>query len=355
MKFIPVLIIFFLFLLLLHGKIFASEPSSADYAIQEYSFGGGGTASSSSQNYRLNGEVGQVTFGRPSSTDYAIGAGLSYLMKSNVPPAPTLSAPGDNYDRILFVLNTGNNPSDTTFSLEISTSSAFTSNVNYIYPDGTFGPTVTLSDYKTYANWGGATGTFVTGLTNGTTYYIRANARQGNFTQSEYGPAASITTNTATLTFTINNPSITFNNLNSGDSYTDSSQSDTFTTTTNAYNGYIIYGWDTQPLTSPNGSIANFGSPNSAPTTWSGTGFGYTSNDTNLTGTGGVNRFNNGTYYAGFKTTGPGDPVASDLGPVTTTEISNEQFTVSYRVTANNTTPAGTYKNTILYTIVPAY
>ncbi len=42
-------------------------------------------------------------------------------------------------------------------------------------------------------------------------------------------------------------------------------------------------------------------------------------------------------------------------GPVQNSQITNEQFTISYRVTANNTTPAGTYKNTILYTIVPSY
>lgn len=354
MKYVLLIITLFIFLII-QETIYAAEPSSTHFAIQSYSFGAGGTASSSSQHYGLNAVVGEVEFGRPSSTNYAIGSGLTYLMKANVPPAPSLSTPADNYDRILFVLNTGNNPSDATYSLEISTSSAFTSNVNYIYPDGTYGSTIDLSDYQTYSNWGGSGGTYVTGLTSGITYYIRVNARDGNFTQSEYGPAASITTNYATLTFTINNPTITFNDLNSGNSYTDSSQSDTFTTTTNAYNGYVIYGWDNQPLTSPNGTIPNYTSPNNTPTAWSGTGFGYTSNDTNLTGAGGANRFNNGTYYAGFQTSGPGDPVASDLGPVTQNEITNEQYTVSYRVTANDTTPAGTYNNTIIYTIMPTY
>jgi len=211
------------------------------------------------------------------------------------------------------------------------------------------------SNSQTYTAWGGSSGTFVTGLTNGTTYYIRAASRQGSFTQSEWGPSTSATTNFASLTFTIDHPTISFNNLNSGNSYTDSTQSDTFTTSTNAFNGYTIYGWDNQPLTSPNSTIANYGSPNSAPTTWSGNGFGYTTNDTNLSGSGGVNRFNTGTSYAGFQTAGPGDPVADTAGPVTTSQISNQQFKVSYRVTASNTQPAGTYSNTIIYTIVPSY
>lgn len=337
-------------------SIYASLPSSTNYALQSYTFGAGGTASSSSTNYSLNGVVGEVEFGSPTSTNYRDEAGLTYMMKANVPAAPTLSTPATNYDRILFVINPGSNPSDYTYALEISTSSTFTSNVSYINSDGTTGASLNPSNFQTYTAWGGSSGTFVTGLTSNTTYYIRAAARQGSYTQSDWGPSASITTNYPTLTFTINHPTITFNSLNAANSYTDSSQSDTFTTTTNAYNGYTIYGWDTQALTSSGGNtIANYASPNSTPTAWSGTGFGYTTNDTNLGGSGGANRFNNGTNYAGFQTSGPGAPVADDTGPVTATEISNEQFTVSYRVTTSNTTPAGTYSNTIMYTIVPSY
>src|SRR6185437_15128686 len=124
-------------------------------------------------------------------------------LKANVPGAPTLTTPNNNYDRILFVLNTSGNPSDTTYALEISTTSDFSSNVNYIKQDGTVGSTLATTDYKTYTNWGGASGTYVTGLTSNTTYYIRAKAQQGDFTESEYGPAASKTTNDPALTFTL--------------------------------------------------------------------------------------------------------------------------------------------------------
>lgn len=344
------------YFLLITTPAFASLPSSSNYKIQSYSFGAGGATNAASTNYKMHGVVGEVESGRPASANYKVGSGLNYLLNANVPGAPTLSTPANNYDRILFVLNTSNNPSDTTYALEISTSSNFSSNVNYIKQDGTVGASLATTDFKTYTNWGGASGTFVTGLTSNTTYYIRAKARKGNFTETEYGPAASVTTHYSSLTFSINNPSITFANLNSGNSYTDASKSDTLTTTTNAYNGFSVYGRVTQPLTTATGNtIANFTSPNSAPTSWSGTGFGYTTNDTSLGGTGGANRFSNGTLYAGFGTSGPGDPVADDPGPVASSQITNEQFTVSYRVTANNTTPAGTYSNTIIYTIVPSY
>jgi hypothetical protein len=273
------------------------------------------------------------------------------MMKANVPGAPTLSTPDNNYDRILFVLNTSSNPSDTTYALEISTTNDFSSNVNYIKQDGTVGSSLTTADYKTYTNWGGASGTYVTGLINNTTYYIRAKARQGDFTESEYGPAASKTTNDPALTFTLDKAALTFNNLNGGNSYTDSSQSDTVTTTTNANNGYTVYGRENQTLTSDEGNhIIDYASPNSAPTTWSGIGFGYTTNDSTLGGTGGANRFNNGTYYAGFGTTAPGDLVDDSTVPVI-----NNVTTISYRISATSSTPAGTYKNTIIYTIVPSY
>ena len=294
-KIIKIVIVTFFFSLLYTNIAYANLPSSANYALQSYTFGAGGTASSSSTNYSLNGVVGEVEFGSPFSTNYKDEAGLSYMQKANVPAAPTLSTPGVNYDRILFVITPGSNPSDYTYALEISTDSSFLSGVYYINNDGTFGTSLGPSNFRSYIAWGGSSGTFVTGLLSNTTYYIRVAAQQGTYTQSDWGPYASATTNYSTLTFTINHPTITFNNLNSGNSYTDSSQSDMFTTTTNAFNGYTIYGWDNQPLTSPNGTIANYTSPNSTPTSWSGTGFGYTTNDTNLAGLGGVNRFNNGT------------------------------------------------------------
>lgn len=333
----------------------ASLPSSTNFKLQNYSFGAGGTKDSSSTNFRLNGIAGEVEFGRPSSTNFKVGSGLTYLMEANVPNAPTLSTPGNNYDRIKFVLNPVNDTTDTTYALQISTDN-FGSDIRFIKSDGTVGSTLTTADFKSYTNWGGASGSFVTGLNANTLYYIRSKARQGNFTESQYGPSASITTSTASLTFTLDSSSITFNNLNNGNSYTDSTKTNTLTTSTNAYNGYTVYGRDNQPLTSPNSNtIANYTSPNSAPTTWSGTGFGYTTNDNNLGGAGGSTRFNSGTNYAGFTTTGPGDPVADNPGPVTTTPISGEVFTISYRVTGNSLTPAGKYTNTIIYTIVPSY
>lgn len=328
-------------------------PQSTTYEIKSYDFGSGGISGDTSTTYSLFGNTGQVDGTSLNSTTYTNQPGLTYELAANVPGAPTLAIPANNYDRMQITLNTSSNPSDTTYAIQASTTSNFSSNIFYVKTDDTLGTTLASTDYQTNAIWG-ASGFFVTGLTGNTTYYFRVKARQGNYTETGWGPSSSQTTGTSSLSFSLDSNAITFANLNSGNSYTDSAKSTVLTTSTNAYNGYTIYGWDTQALTTTDGStISNYSSPNSSPTTWSGTGFGYTTSDTALSG-GTPNRFV-GSKYAGFTTTGPGDPVADNPGPVLNSQISNETFTISYRITGDNTTPAGTYTNTILYSIVPSY
>lgn len=331
-------------------------PQSTTYEIKSYDFGSGGIATDSSTTYSLFGNTGQVDGSSINSTNYTSLPGLTYLLLANVPGAPTLAVPASNYDRIKITLNTSNNPTDATYAIQVSTTSDFSTNIFYVKTDDTLGTTLTSTDYQINTVWG-SSGFFVTGLSGNTTYYVRVKARQGNFTETGWGPSASQTTGNSSLSFSLDSNSITFSNLNTGNSYTDSAKTTVLTTSTNAYNGYAVYAWDTRALTTPDGSvIANYTSPNTSPTSWAGTGFGYTTSDSNLqTGSGGVNRFSSGTKYAGFTTSTPGDPVADDPGPSLNTQISNEAFTISYRVTGNATTPAGTYTNTIIYSIVPSY
>jgi hypothetical protein len=341
------------YFLLLVTPALAEMPSSANFGIGSYSFGAGGAKDASSANFKLNGVAGEVEYGKQSSDNFKSGGGLTYLMKSNVPSSPAFSNPASNYDRLHFIINTSNNPSDTTFALQISTDSSFATNLYYVKSDNTIGTVLDITDFKTYTNWGGASGVYVTGLRQGTTYYIRAKARQANYTESEYGPTATASTSVSSLTYSLDSSSVVFSNLNSGNSYTDSTKSTVMTTTTNAYNGYTVYLSEDQSLSFGSFTIPNYASPNSDPTTWSGTGFGYSTSDASLTG-GTANRFT-GTKYAGFTSSHPGDPVADHTGPVQNPTISNEQFTVSYRVTGNGVTPAGTYNNTLIYTITPSY
>lgn len=346
--------------ILLPYQAFASSPASAHFTLQDYGLGAGGTdTNTTSTSYKLFGTAGETEFGKTTSAQYGAGTGLNFLLKLNVPPSPTLSNPGNTYDRLQIVVNQGSNASDVLYAISISTSSTFASNVNYVKAGNTMGTTLTTSDYNAYTGWGGSSGIFVSGLSPNTTYYVRARARISKFSETEWGPISTgIATANPTLTFSTNNSSITFTTLTPGNSYTDSSQSTVLQTTTNAYNGYVIYAKETKPLTSGINTISDYTGTNTNPTSWSGNGFGYTTNDNNLTvGPGTPTRFNNGTNYAGFPSSSasPGDPVANHLGPIQSAQITNEQFTVSYKVVGTNATPPGTYNNVILYTVMATY
>jgi hypothetical protein len=354
MKTFYTLVIFAIVSLLFNAQAFAAQPRSTNYQIQNYSFGAGGTSSSSSQNYRMNGTAGEVEFGRPASANFKVGSGLSFIMMASASAAPTFTNPSNNYDRLKFVINPSTNPSDYEYAIAISTDN-FVADTKYIKSDNTIGTTLTNTDFQTYTNWGGASGEYVTGLAQNTTYTIKVKARKGDFTETGFSPTAQASTIAPSLTFSVSSDTVTFNNLNSGNTYTDSTKTTILTTSTNAYNGYIVNARSTGILTATGiGTIADYASPNSSPTTWSGNGFGYTTNDSDLTG-GTADRFTNGgAKYAGFTTSSPGDPVADHPGPITNA-ISNDNFTISYRVTTAQTQKAGRYATTVLYIVVPSY
>ena len=345
------LILFITFSLFTSPMFVYAGPQSTTYELKTYDFGGGGTAETNSTNYSVQGTAGSMDISKVDSTNYSLGAGLTFANQANVPAAPTFTNPATNYDRLKFVIDNGNNPSNAVFAIAIS-SDNFTTTY-YVQDDNTISTTLGTEDWQTYANWGSGTGEFVRTLRPNTTYKIKVKAKNGKYTESAYSAESSASTSTPSLTFGISANSLSFNNLNSGNSYTDSSKSTTLTTSTNAYYGYTIYAHETQPLTSGANTIADYASPNSAPTTWTGTGFGYTTDDADLAG-GTANRFVS-SKFAGFTTSTPGDPVADHTSVVENTSIINEQFIVSYKVTADATTPAGNYQNKIIYVVVPTY
>ena len=333
---------------------FGANPESTNYKIHDYSFGSGGTSNSTSANYGLHGIAGQVEFGSPESTTYKIGSGLTFIMKALVPPAPDCTNPDTAYNRVHCVVQTGAYPTDTTYALQISTDVTFATNIYYVKSDNTIGDTLTETDFKSISNWGGSTGIDITGLQPDTTYYLRTKARQGDFTESEYGPSDSTATQLPSLTFSVDNDTVTFDNLNADNTYTDTTKSTTITTSTNASNGYIVNARSTGEMSGGGATIPNYSSANASPTSWTGNGFGYTTSDTNLTG-GAPGRFTDGgPKYAGFTTDIQGDPVADHTGPVTS-PIVEEPFTINYRIQTSNTQKAAKYTTTILYIVVPSY
>ena len=111
---------------------------------------------------------------------------------------------GGCYDKARFEINSNGNPSDTLYSIAISTD-GFVNDTKYI--DGaTFKPESAtnhdINDFRTLSYWEAETFN-IKGLNANTTYNIKITALKGDFTQSDYSKTANTTTSTGTIFFDI--------------------------------------------------------------------------------------------------------------------------------------------------------
>ena len=183
------------------SALFAAMPTSTNYGLHNYNYGSGGTNSSTSTNYSLNATTGQPSSPTATSTNYQTKPGNNNTQQAYVPAAPTFDNPANYYNKLHFAVNPGTNPSDTKFSIAISTDDFVTT--FYVQNDNTVGAARGIEDYQTYATWGGAGGQLITGLSSSTTYKIKVNAFQGAFTETEYGPSATAATVPPNISFDI--------------------------------------------------------------------------------------------------------------------------------------------------------
>jgi len=181
--------------------LFAATPNSTNYTLRNYDYGSGGTGGSTSTNYKLNATTGGSSNTSGTSTNYSVKPGEVNVQQAYVPAAPTFTNPASYYDKLKVVINPGANPTDTKFSIAISSDGFVTT--QYVQTDDTVGATLPIAAYQTYATWGGASGFLIIGLSPSTTYQIKVNAIQGNFTQTQYGPTASAATVAPAITFDI--------------------------------------------------------------------------------------------------------------------------------------------------------
>lgn len=180
----------------------AVPPASTNYKLNDYAFGGGGTASSSSNLYSLFGTLGQVDQGSMSSSLYFIGAGLEFTMQASVSAAPTFVNPSNWYNKLQLTINRGGtDPQDYEYAIRIASGSgAF----QYVQNDGTLGTDLGDEDWQSYTEWGGASGSTIIGLYPSTTYTAQVAARQGRFfTQFMWSPTALASTDTSSISFDI--------------------------------------------------------------------------------------------------------------------------------------------------------
>lgn len=224
-------------------------PASTDYKLVNFGFGAGGTSNSTSSDYAIEGILGEQNGVKESSTDYGVGPGLIFAQQSHVPTAPTFTNTGNWYNKLHLVIAASNNPSDATFAIAISTDN-FVSDTRYVQSDNTIGATLGLEDRQTYTSWGGASGVYVIGLLSSTTYYVKAKAMHGRFTETGYGPVSSVATVSPSLTFDIDVSAtdtdtappfaVTFSDLVAGTVVT-STQKIWVDFTTNAQSGGYVY------------------------------------------------------------------------------------------------------------------
>jgi hypothetical protein len=216
---------------------FAAFSQSTNYQLNNYGVNAGGTNSSSSTTYSLNGAAGELGSSASGAATYQTKSGSIEAQQANVPGAPTLSnGSGTYYNKLNFIIDTQNNPSDTTYVIAVATDAGFSS-TQYVQADGTLGSSQVFQDYT---SWGGGSGTLAIGLSSSTRYWFKMAALQGKFTESAFGPSANEITAAPALSFSLSPSTLNMGNLTAGSVITGPSDI-SFTFSTNATFGGTVY------------------------------------------------------------------------------------------------------------------
>jgi hypothetical protein len=322
-------------------------PASNNYQLKSYGVNSGGSNNTAGSTYKAQVGTGEVNGNVSGGTTYQTKSGSIEAQQANVPGAPTLSNGSSTYyNKLNFILDTQNNPSDTTYAVAVSTTSNFTV-TNYVQTDGTLNSTPV---WQTYSAWGGGSGTLAIGLQPSTTYWFKASAMQGVFTNTAYGPSANASTVAgASLTFSVSPNTLNMGNLSAG-SVVDSPSNISFTFDTNATFGGNIYmnGAATGLVSAANGHTIDV-SPPSGDLSSLSEGFGLK----------GLSASSPLTIQSPYN--GSGDTVGAiytTFQPVFSSSSSVSSGTASavLKARASTTTPTGTdYTDTLTFVAAASY
>lgn len=220
--------------------LFAALPATTNYQLNSYGFGSGGTANSTTATYALEGTAGELSGQTAATANYSAKPAFIQTQQANVPKISTFdNGGGTYYNKLHFAIDAQGNPTDALYLLQISTTSNFSSGNSYVQNDLTLNSTLVLSDYQTNATWV-ASGAKIVGLLPNTTYYLRTKATQGKFTESDFGPAASVATVNPQLSFSISTTTENLGSLLAGSVVNAPSTIDV-TFATNAASGGDVY------------------------------------------------------------------------------------------------------------------
>jgi hypothetical protein len=216
---------------------FASFSASTNYQLNSYGINAGGTNNSQDGTYTLQGAAGEQANGTTNSTTYTAKNGSVQTYQLSVPGAPTLSINNgyyNYYSQINCIVNITNEPTDATYAIRVSPS-PFSTNY-YVQVGGALGPTPV---YQSYSAWNSGSGVLITGLSSNTSYNVNVAAKQGTFTNTEYGAVANISTGSPSITFSVTPSSYNFGSFLPSVITTSSNLS--FTYATNGIAGGDIY------------------------------------------------------------------------------------------------------------------
>lgn len=182
-------------------------PAGSAYKLDGYTFGGGGISGGTSPNYQYQVRVGQLDNNMMVGSSFSLGAGLAFERQSPTPISPTLSNPGNYYNKLKLVVNNQSGgstlPSDTKYMMAVSDDDFVTTK----YINGTDHSIVDsygIADYQTFLQLGDTGGFDILGLDPGKTYKVKVRSMQGSFSESAWGPTSNgIATVNPTLTFDI--------------------------------------------------------------------------------------------------------------------------------------------------------
>ena len=116
-------------------------PSSQNYQLKSYEFGGGG-GTAASENYTQEGIVGEQATTDQASENFRIGSGLNVVQQANVPTV-TITNDANWYNKLKVIIGIENNPTDTVYAIAISSDDFVTT--NYVQSDNTVSTTKTTT------------------------------------------------------------------------------------------------------------------------------------------------------------------------------------------------------------------
>ncbi len=172
----------------LHATPFYFERNSgtASYGWTAGNWTDSGLSTNTQYSYRVKARDATAT-----PNESVLTTNQSKYTAANVPGSPSVTSPTATTLKVIVSQNsnpTGTAPAgDTEYALAASTDN-FGTDTRFVQTNGTLSTTAV---WKTYSQWGGASGITVTGLTTEQSYSFKVKARNGDALETSYGSATS--------------------------------------------------------------------------------------------------------------------------------------------------------------------